>query len=183
MFFFIDEKIPNNKNKFTLNYYSVLYIFFLSFNIITTKTITNVQSSKQICSITTYDNTSVTEECLDGPKKDTRVLEYKTFEDYILDNSFKHNGLAFYSSLFVDTDYHNFGDFMDGGMVIIILFIIALILLIAWIPLICCWKHEVCLFDECCIENQCCFILWNIINYILLAAVLAFIIVSIIFAE
>ena len=184
MFFFKNAKnINNNKNKFIPNNTPYFFLFFISFIIITSKSIVNAQSQNQICSIKTYDNTSVTEECLDGPKKDTRILEFKTFDSYISDHSYKHNGLNFYTSLFVDTDYHNFGDFMDGGMVIIILFVIAIVLLIAWIPLICCWKYEVCIFDECFIERRCCYIVWNFVNYILLGAVLSFIIVCIIFAE
>ena len=171
MFIFINKKLP----------FILIYIFSLT--IISNKQISLAETSSQICSSTTYDNTSVTEECLDGPSKRNRIVEYRTFEEYILGHSFKHNGLPFYSSLYVDSDYHNLGDFMNGGMVIYVLLIISIILLAAWIPLISCWKYEVCLFDECFIQNNCCFILWNFIIYVILAAVLSFIIVSIIFAE
>jgi len=171
MFIFINKKLP----------FILIYIFSLT--IISNKQISLAETSSQICSSTTYDNTSVTEECLYGPSKRNRIVEYRTFEEYILDHSFKHNGLPFYSSLYVDSDYHNLGDFMNGGMVIYVLLIISIILLAAWIPLICCWKYEVCLFDECFIQNNCCFILWNFIIYVVLAAVLSFIIVCIIFAE
>ena len=171
MFIFINKKLP----------FILIYIFSLT--IISNKQISLAETSSQVCSSTTYDNTSVTEECLDGPSKRNRIVEYRTFEEYILGHSFKHNGLPFYSSLYVDSDYHNLGDFMNGGMVIYVLLIISIILLAAWIPLICCWKYEVCLFDECFVQNNCCFILWNFIIYVVLAAVLSFIIVCIIFAE
>ena len=151
MFIFINKKLP----------FILIYIFSLT--IISNKQISLAEKSSQICSSTTYDNTSVTEECLDGPSKRNRIVEYRTFEEYILGHSFKHNGLPFYSSLYVDSDYHNLGDFMNGGMVIYVLLIISIILLAAWIPLICCWKYEVCLFDECFFQNNCCFILWNFI--------------------
>ena len=171
MFFFINKKIP------------FISIFILFIPIISYKQISLVETSAQSCASTTYDNRSVTEECLDGPSKRTRIVEYRTFDAYILDHSFKHNGLPFYSSLYVDSDYHNLGDFMNGGMVIYVLLIISIILLVAWIPIICCWKYEVCLFDECCIQSNCCFIVWNFIIYVILAAVLSFIIVCIIFGE
>ena len=171
MFFSINKKLP----------FILIYIFSLT--IISNKQISLTETPSQICSSTTYDNTSVTEECLDGPSKRNWIVEYRTFEEYILGHSFKHKGLPFYSSLYVDSDYHNLGDFMNGGMVIYVLLIISIILLAAWIPLICCWKYEVCLFDECFIQNNCCFILWNFIIYVVLAAVLSFIIVCIIFAE
>ena len=183
MYFFINEKILQKTSKPFSLYSHNLFLFLFLLNIISIKSISNIQNSNEICSSTTYDNTSVTEECHDGPKKRTRILEYSTFDNYISDHSFKHNGLPFYSSLFVDTDYHNLGDFMNGGMVIYILFLITLILIAAWIPIICCWKYEVCIFDECFIPNYCCFILWNFIVYIFLAAILSFIIVSIIFAK
>jgi len=183
MFFFINKKITKNK-AINLSYYSLyFFLFFISLNIISSKLISNIQTSDQICSITTYDNKSVTEECNNGPKKKTRILEYKNYSDYMSNHTFKENGLPFYSSLYVDTDYHNLGDFMNGGMVIYILFLISIILLIIWIPILCCWKHQSCLFDECIIQNNCCFILWECIVYISLGAVLSFIIVCIIFAE
>ena len=183
MFYFKNKKIPQNKSKFiSIHIYSFL-IFFLFIKIISSKSSSYIKTSNQICSITTYDNTSVTEECLDGPKKRTRNIQYTTFNNYMSDHSFKHNGLPFYSSLYVDTDYHDLGDFMNGGMVIYILFLITIILFAVWIPLLCCWRYKVCIFDECIIRNKGCFILWNFICYFLLAAVLSFIIVCIIFAE
>ena len=86
------------------------YFILLTFIIIFTssKIITNIYSSNQLCSLLTYDNRSITKECKDGPKKETRMLNYRTFDEYISSNSYKHNGLHFYSSLYVDTDYHNF---------------------------------------------------------------------------
>ena len=142
-----------------------------------------IQTSNQICSATTYDNTSVTDECYDGPSKRTRVLQYRTFSNYMTDHSFKSNGLPFYSSLYVDGDAHNLGDFMNGGIVIDIVLFISIALLVAWIPMLFCWKYRVCIFDECCIRSKCCFCFWNFIIYIILAAVLSFIIVCIIFAK
>ena len=157
------------------------FILFFILNFSSAKI--NVFESNQICSLTTYDNASITEECIIGPKKKTRILQYATFEQYIDEHNYKHNGLPFYSSLYVDTDFHNFWDFMDGGMVIIVLFSIALILLIAWIPFICCWKYNCCIYDECCIDTLCFNTFWNVLTYILFAAILSFIIVCIIFAE
>ena len=183
MFYFKNSKIPQNRSKFFSPYIYRIIIFFLFIKIISPKTSSYIQTSNQICSITTYDNTSVTEECLDGPKKRSRNIEYTTFNDYMTNHSFKHNGLPFYSSLYVDTDYHNLGDFMNGGMIIYILFLITILLIAAWIPIICCWRYKVCIFDECIIRNNCCFIFWNFFIYILLAAILSFIIVCIIFAE
>ena len=152
--------------------YFILLTFFI-----------NIYSSNQECSLLAYDNRSITKECKNGPKKETRVLKYITFDEYISSHSYKHNGLNFYSSLYVDTDYHHFWDFMDGGTIIIILFIIFLIFLIAWIPLICCWKYSCCLYNECCTDSKNLIIFWHIITYLLFGASLSFIIVCIIFAE
>ena len=57
MFFFINKKLP----------FILIYVFSLT--IISNKQISLAETSSQICSSTTYDNTSVTEECLDGPSK------------------------------------------------------------------------------------------------------------------
>ena len=167
---------------FSNKFISLILTFFV-FDFSSSKLISNIYESNQICSLPTYDNTSITEECTIGPNKKTRILKYSTFEQYINDHRFKHNGLPFYSSLFVDTDFHNFYDFMDGGMVIIILFIIALICLIAWIPFICCWKYRCCIYDECCIDTQGCNIFWHLVTYILFAAIFSFLIVCVIFSE
>ena len=184
MFYFKKNKLPHIKKQNFFHCYACPILFFLFFlKIISAKSTSFIQTSNQICSMTTYDNTSVTEECLAGPKKRSRNIEYTSFNSYMSDHSFKHNGLAFYSSLYVDTDYHNLGDFMNGGMVIYILFLITIILLVAWIPIICCWKNSVCIFDECIIRNNCCYIFFNFIIYVLLAAIMSFIIVCIIFAE
>ena len=163
------------------------YLFIILFIILLSKThsfdTSLIQTSNQICSATTYDNTSVTDECYDGPSKRTRVLQYRTFANYMSDHSFKSNGLPFYSSLYVDGDAHNLGDFMNGGIVIDIFLFISIALLVAWIPMLFCWKYRVCIFDECCIRSKCCFCFWNFIIYVVLAAVLSFIIVCIIFAK
>ena len=163
------------------NYFILLTVFLINFS--SSKIISNKLETNQICSSTTYDNTSVTEECISGPKKEKRILQYSTYEEYMSSRNFKHNGLPFYSSLYVDTDFHDLGDFMDGGMIIIYFFIITLIFLIAWIPMIFCWKYRCCLFDESCTESKNCFIFWNVVTYVIFAAILSFIIVCIIFAE
>ena len=159
----------------------ILTFFFINPSL--SKILSNIIENNQICSQTTYDNASITEECLNGPKKNTRILDYQTFDQYISSRNYKHNGLPFYSSLFVDTDFHHFWDFMDGGMIMIILFIISIIFFIAWIPMIFCWKFNCCLFDECCTNTKHCRIFWHLLIYILFAAILSFIIVDIIFAE
>ena len=125
--FYFKNKIHQNPKLFSIHIYSYL-IFLFIIKTISSKSSSYIQTPNQICSITTYDNTSVTEECFDGPKKRSRNIEYTTFNNYISDHSFKHNGLPFYSSLYVDTDYHNLGDFMNGGMVIYILLLITIIL-------------------------------------------------------
>ena len=168
---------------FIIKKISFILLFILSLSKIKCVDTSFVQTSSQICSATTYDNKSVTDECLDGPSKRNRVVQYRTFANYMLDQSFKSNGLPFYSSLYVDGDAHNLGDFMNGGIVIDIFLIISIVLLVAWIPILFCWKYQVCIFDECCIRSYGCFYLWNFIVYIFLAAVLSFIIVCIIFAE
>ena len=170
----------------TFNYIkNMKYFILLTFiiNFISSQIISNIYSSNQLCSLSTYDNRSITKECINGPKKETRILEYRTFDEYISSHSYKHNGLNFYTSLYVDTDYHNFWDFMDGGTIIIILFIIVIIFLIAWIPLICCWKYSCCLYDECCTDKKNLIIFWHIITYTLFGAILSFIIICIIFSE
>ena len=169
---------------FNNNFMQFFIILFLyAINPSLSKIYSNLIEKNQICSQTTYDNTSITEECLNGPKIKTRILEYQTFDQYISSRNYKHNGLPFYTSLLVDTDFHNFWDFMDGGVIIIMLFIISIIFLIAWIPMIFCWKYQYCLFDECCTDTKHCRIFWNLLICLLLAAILSFIIVDIIFAE
>ena len=178
MLSFINKNLHKPKKD---NYFIIFVLIVI--NLSSSKIISNSLESNNLCSITTYDNKSVTEECFNGPRKETRIIEYSTYEQYISSRNYRHNGLSFYSSLYVDTEYHNISDFMDRGMLIIILFIIALILLLSWIPLIFCWRYRVCLFNECCIDTKCGFITCNIIAYILFAAILSFIIVCIIFAQ
>ncbi len=161
---------------------NILFITLLFFNLTSSKLFSDLLQSSTQCSIGNYDNTSITEECISGLKKNYRVLNYRTFELFYSSNNYKHNGLPFYASFYVDTDFHNFWDFMDGGMVIIILLSVSLIFLIAWIPMICCWKYRCCLFDECCTESKCCFIYWNLFAYILFAAILSCLIVCIFFS-
>ena len=165
------------------NIKKIIILLFFFLNLSSSITTTNNYDSNQVCAITTYDNLSITEECLDGPRKKERILQYKTFDQFISAHHYKHNGLPFYSSFYVDTDFHHFWDFMDGGMTILLEFIIALIIIIAWIPFICCWKYNCCIFDECCIDRNYCIIFWNILTYLLFAAIFSFIIICIIFAE
>lgn len=178
MFSIVFTKFPYIKN---IKKIIILIFFFV--NLSSSITISNIYDSNKVCAITTYDNLSITEECLHGPKKKERILQYKTYDQFISAHHYKHNGLPFYSSFYVDTDFHHFWDFMDGGMTILIVFIITLIFLIAWIPFICCWKYTCCIFDECCIDKKYCIFFWNLLTYLLFAAILSFIIVCIIFAE
>ena len=170
----------NKKINVFINKIQYLIIIFFLINTSSTKFISNIIDSEQLL---TYDNSSITEECLNGPKKETRMIKYPTFEEYSNNNKYKDSGLAFYTSLYVDTDYHDFGDFMNGRNLIIILFILAIIFLISWIPLIICWKKQVCIFDKCCFYKKYCPIFWHIFTYVLFAAILSFLIVCIIFAE
>ena len=160
-----------------------IIIYILCFNLSTSKLISNRLEQNSLCSLSTYDNASVTKECKNGPKKDKRILQYQTFSQYISSNDYKANGLPFYTSFFVDTDLHNFWEFMDGGMYIIIMLIITIIFIIAWIPLIFCWYYKCCLFDDCLTNHKCCFVFWHVLTYTLFAAILSFIIVCIIFSE
>ncbi len=165
-----------------INYNNIFILFILLIFNLSSSVLSETKEQIQTCSLTTFDNTSITEECINGVNKYYRVLNYRTFELFYSSNNYKHNGLPFYASFYVDTDFHNFWDFMDGGMVIIILLSVSLIFLIAWIPMICCWKYRCCLFDECCTESKCCFIYWNLFAYILFAAILSCIIVCIFFS-
>jgi hypothetical protein len=135
------------------------------------------------CASTSYDKKEIQEECEDGPSSYDRVLKYGTFQVYISDHDYHSNGLNYVTSLFVDSDTHHFGNFMNDGVGMIILYIIDGLMLIAWVPLLCCWKKRCCIFDECLYEDDCCIIFWHILTYFLAAAILSFIIVVLCFGE
>ena len=135
------------------------------------------------CATTSYDKKEIQEECEDGPNSYDRILKYTTFRNYILDHSYHSNGLNYVTSLFVDSDTHHFGNFMNDGVGMIILYIIDGLILIAWVPLLCCWRKRCCIFDECLYEDDCCIIFWHILTYFLAAAILSFIIVVLCFGE
>ena len=106
------------------------------------------------CATTSYDKKEIQEECEDGPNSYDRILKYTSFRNYILDHSYHSNGLNYVTSLFVDSDTHHFGNFMNDGVGMIILYII-----------------------------DCCIIFWHILTYFLAAAILSFIIVVLCFGE
>ena len=135
------------------------------------------------CATTSYDKKEIQEECEDCPNSYDRILKYTTFRNYILDHSYHSNGLNYVTSLFVDSDTHHFGNFMNDGVGMIILYIIDGLILIAWVPLLCCWRKRCCIFDECLYEDDCCIIFWHILTYFLAAAILSFIIVVLCFGE
>ena len=135
------------------------------------------------CATTSYDKKEIQEECEDGPNSYDRILKYTSFRNYILDHSYHSNGLNYVTSLFVDSDTHHFGNFMNDGVGMIILYIIDGLILIAWVPLLCCWRKRCCIFDECLYEDDCCIIFWHILTYFLAAAILSFIIVVLCFGE
>ena len=132
------------------------------------------------CSASTHDNESITKECNDAPSYD-RMLQYRTFDEYVLDHEYDNDGLIFLASLYLDTNSHDFGEFFSNRTGIIILTVIIGIFIIIWIPLLFCWKERCGMFDDCINDIECCFIFWNILTYFLFAAAFSFIIVCIIF--
>ena len=135
------------------------------------------------CATATYSKSDCESECESDLGNYEQILKYNSFSSYINNQDYNSNGLNYYTSLFVDSDYHNFANFLNDGAGMIILIIISIIILIVWIPIICCWKKRCCFFDECLIEDECCKVFWHITTYILAAAVLSFIIVCICFGE
>ena len=135
------------------------------------------------CSTTSYDKSEIQEECQDGPSSIDRILKYISFQLYISDHDYHKNGLNYVTSLFVDSDTHHFGNFMNDGVGMIILYIIDGLMLLGWVPLLCCWKKRCCIFDDCLYEDDCCIIFWHILTYFLAAAILSFIIVVLCFGE
>ena len=135
------------------------------------------------CAKTSYSKSDIKEECDDGPSSYDRILKYRNFQNYISSHDYHSNGLNYVTSLFVDEETHHFGNFMNDGVGIIILYIIDCLMIIGWIPLICCWRKRCCLFDECIYTNECCGIFWHILTYFLAAAILSFLIVVLCFGE
>ena len=135
------------------------------------------------CASTSYSKSEIQEECDDGPSSYDRILKYSSFQNYINNHDYHSNGLNYVTSFFVDSDTHHFGNFMNDGVGMIILYIIDGLLILGWIPLLCCWKKRCCLFDECLYEDDCCIIFWHILTYFLAAAILSFLIVVLCFGK
>ena len=135
------------------------------------------------CATTSYDKKEIQEECNDGPSSYSRVLKYNTFSSYISDHDYSSNGLNYVTSLLVDSETHHFGNFMNDGAGIIILYIIDGLMLLGWVPLLCCWRKRCCIFDDCLYGSDCCVILWHIITYFFAAAVFSFLIVVLCFGK
>ena len=132
---------------------------------------------------TTYSKSQIQEECNDGPSSYDRVLKYNSFSRYISAHDYHTNGLNYVTSLFVDSDTHHFGNFMNDGAGMIILYIIDGLMLLGWIPILICWRKRCCIFDDCLYENDCCVIFWHILTYFLAAAIFSFLIVVLCFGE
>ena len=135
------------------------------------------------CASTSYSKSEIKEECDDGPSSYDRLLKYNSFSNYISSHSYHSNGLYYVTSAFVDDDTHHFGNFMNDGVGMIILYIIFGLMILSWIPLLCCWRKKCCLFDYCLYEDKCCVIFWHILTYVLAAANLSFVIVVLCFGE
>ena len=135
------------------------------------------------CASTTYSKSQIQEECNDGPSSYDRVLKYNSFSRYISAHDYHTNGLNYVTSLFVDSDTHHFGNFMNDGAGMIILYIIDGLMLLGWIPILICWRKRCCIFDDCLYENDCCVIFWHILTYFLAAAIFSFLIVVLCFGE
>ena len=135
------------------------------------------------CASTTYRKSQIQEECNDGPSSYARVLKYNSFSRYISSNDYHTNGLNYVTSLFVDSDSHHFGNFMNDGAGMIILYIIDGLMLLGWIPILICWRKRCCIFDDCLYENDCCVIFWHILTYFLASAIFSFLIVVLCFGE
>ena len=136
-----------------------------------------------LCTSTSYSKADIQEECNRGPSSFDRILKYSSYSNYISSHNYHSNGLNYVTSLLVDSDSHHFGNFMNDGAGMIILYIIDGLLLLGWVPFLCCWKKRCCLFDDCLYENDCCIIFWHILTYFLAAAILSFLIVVLCFGE
>ena len=135
------------------------------------------------CAATSYSKSDIKEECDYGPSSFDRLLKYNTFSNYISSHSYHSNGLNYVTSKLVDDESHHFGNFMNDGVGMIILFIIAGLMFLGWIPLLCCWRKRCGLFDEYIFQNECCIIFWHILTYVLAAAILTFLIVILCYGE
>ena len=169
------DQINTNKNKIKINSISQNY------NIKKEKKLYFRHLATDTCAITSYSKSDIQEECNDGPSSYDRILRYKSLVGYISNHNYHSNGLNYVTSLLVDSETHHFGNFMNDGVGMIILYIIDGLLLIGWIPLLYCWKKRCCLFGECLYEDDCCIIFWHILTYFLAAAILSFIIVVLCF--
>ena len=129
------------------------------------------------CASTTYSKSQIQEECNDGPSSYDRVLKYNSFSRYISAHDYHTNGLNYVTSLFVDSDTHHFGNFMNDGAGMIILYIIDGLMLLGWIPILICWRKRCCIFDDCLYENDCCVIFCHILIYFLVVLIFSFLIV------
>lgn len=135
------------------------------------------------CTVQYYDKDGVSTECAKGPKNYNFEYKYTAFSAYINAHSYHSNGLSYVTSLFVDDEYHGFGNFMNDGAGMIILIIITGLMILAWVPMIFCWIKRFCIYDDCTNEDSCCRIFWVVITIIFWAACLSFIIVCIVFGE
>ena len=135
------------------------------------------------CATTSYSKSDIKEECSDGPNSYDRILKYNYFITYILKHDYHSNGLYYVTSLLVDSDTHHFGNFMNDGAGMIILYIIDGLMLLGWIPILICWRKRCCIFDDCLYANNCCILFWHILTYFLAAAIFSFLIVVLCFGE
>ena len=135
------------------------------------------------CATTSYSKSDIKEECADGPNSYDRILKYNSFIAYILKHDYHSNGLYYVTSLLVDSDTHHFGNFMNDGAGMIILYIIDGLMLLGWIPILICWRKRCCIFDDCLYANNCCILFWHILTYFLAAAIFSFLIVVLCFGE
>ena len=135
------------------------------------------------CALTTYSKSEIKEECQDGPSSFDRILKYPTFSNYIANHDYHTNGLNYVTSLLVDSETHHFGNFMNDGAGMIILYIIDGLMLLGWVPIFICWRKRCCIFDDCLYGNNCCIIFWHILTYFLAAAIFSFLIVVLCFGE
>ena len=177
-------------NKFQRISFIKIFSIFLLFNTFKLQPISKPKKffesfaqSSSLCKSASYRKSNCDYECENGLGNYKKILKYSSFSSYINDQNFNSNGLNYYTSLFVDSEYHNFANFLNDGAGMIILMAISIIIIIVWIPIIICWRFKCCIFDECTLEDECCIIFWHIITYFLSAAVLSFIIVCICFGE
>ena len=102
-----DTHISNGYASSTINEYISSHIFkTLGFK--TQKTLLGYYNDKE----------TIVVACKDFEKFDKRLMNFGKVKNSVLNDS---------SSSFVDTDLHNFWEFMDGGMYIIIMLIITIL--------------------------------------------------------